>query len=198
MPSSPAFPAAAMCGQSRFGWFAVAGTGQAVMRVIIGHETESDLIVQLTTSENFVRDEESAPSLLRHAFDEIERYFDGEPVDLTAIPVATGPRTAFQKRVVQSLRQIGYGQTVSYAELAQRAGAPRAARAVGTVMSSNPLPLLIPCHRVVGAGGRLGGFSAPPGIELKRALLAMEAGEQPAVDQNRMHSTSVMLQGASS
>ena len=67
------------------------------------------------------------------------------------------------------------GETVSYAELAGRAGSPNAARAVGGVMAGNRVPLLVPCHRVVGAGGRLGGFSAPTGVELKKRLLALEA-----------------------
>ena len=83
--------------------------------------------------------------------------------------------TAFQESVVLAIRAVGYGQTVSYGELAELAGYPRAARAVGTVMSTNPFPILIPCHRVVASGGKLGGYSAPQGLSLKESLLAMEA-----------------------
>jgi methylated-DNA-[protein]-cysteine S-methyltransferase len=77
--------------------------------------------------------------------------------------------------VLQLARKIGYGRTVAYGELAARAGNSRAARAIGAVMASNPLPIIVPCHRVVASGGAIGGFSAPHGIELKKRLLEMEA-----------------------
>ena len=73
------------------------------------------------------------------------------------------------------LRNVPYGQTLSYAELAAKAGSPKAARAVGSVMAQNRVPLIIPCHRVVGSGGHLGGFSAPRGIAFKKQLLELEA-----------------------
>ena len=73
------------------------------------------------------------------------------------------------------VREVGWGETVSYGELAEMAGRPRAARAVGTAMRSNPLPFVIPCHRVVAAGGRIGGYGGGRNaVELKRALLARE------------------------
>lgn len=91
----------------------------------------------------------------------------GAPVDLEGLP-------DFTRRVLEVVRAIPYGQTRSYAEVAAAAGNPRAARAVGQVMNKNPVPLFIPCHRVVGANGSLVGFGS--GLALKRALLAMEAG----------------------
>jgi methylated-DNA-[protein]-cysteine S-methyltransferase len=160
---------------SRFGWFGVAGDASAVVAVAIGHPSAAAAREQL--SRECRRAPHSLPPLLTRAAERIARYFDGEPLDLSDLPIRTERQTPFQQRVRQALRQVRYGQTVSYAELARRAGAPGAARAVGSVMASNPLPLLIPCHRVIGAGGRLGGFSAPQGVALKRALLAMEAGE---------------------
>ena len=109
--------------------------------------------------------------------DRLQRYASGEAVNLADVPTCESDRTPFQQRVLQALKRVGYGQTLTYAELAAAAGSPRAARAVGTVMASNRVPLIIPCHRVVAAAGRLGGFSAPRGVELKRYLLRMEAGE---------------------
>ena len=162
---------------SRLGWFAVAGDEEAIRYVTIGHATEADARTRLSNEVSDIEFGSQPPSILKHSVDEIARYLAGEPVDLATLPIATGRRTPFQERVVRALRQVPYGQTVSYADLAEQACAPRAARAVGTVMSTNRLPLLIPCHRVVGSGGRLGGFSAPQGINLKRSLLAMEAGE---------------------
>lgn len=80
--------------------------------------------------------------------------------------------TPFTRRVLAALRRVPRGTTRTYGALARRVGAPRAARAVGTACGANPLPLFIPCHRVVAAGGRLGGFSA--GVAWKRFLLAQE------------------------
>ncbi len=107
------------------------------------------------------------------------RYFEGSPETFTDVRVDLSWKSDFQQRVLELTRRIGYGRTTTYAELARRAGKPRAARAVGQVMAGNPLPLVIPCHRVVGCDGRLGGFSAPGGTVLKRRLLELEAA-QPA------------------
>ncbi|TAN36131.1 MAG: methylated-DNA--[protein]-cysteine S-methyltransferase [Verrucomicrobia bacterium] len=90
----------------------------------------------------------------------------------TLPPLKPAARTAFTARVLTALQKIPRGVTVTYGELARRIGAPRAARAVGTACGVNPLPLFIPCHRVVAAGGKLGGFSA--GVEWKRFLLTKE------------------------
>lgn len=164
----------AVIGQSRLGWYGVAGTEKAILLVAIGHASAAE--VQQRFDREVAREAWTVSSLVRDAADQIGRYLDGEAVDLNAIPVESGVRTPFQRRVVAALRKVGFGETVSYAELAERAGAPSAARAVGTVMSQNRVPLLIPCHRVIGSGGGLGGFSAPQGLSLKRALLAMESG----------------------
>jgi methylated-DNA-[protein]-cysteine S-methyltransferase len=97
----------------------------------------------------------------RHSFD--------VPVDLDGID-------GFRRTVLDTLaRQVPWGETVSYGELAEMAGRPRAARAVGRTMATNPLPFLIPCHRVLAAGGKIGGYgSGRNAIDLKRALLARE------------------------
>jgi methylated-DNA-[protein]-cysteine S-methyltransferase len=81
----------------------------------------------------------------------------------------------FQRAVVGHCRRIPPGQTLTYGQLAARVGRPRAARAVGRVMATNRFPLIVPCHRVVAAGGVLGGFSAPQGLAMKKRLLAAEA-----------------------
>ncbi|MCK4277043.1 MAG: methylated-DNA--[protein]-cysteine S-methyltransferase, partial [Phycisphaerae bacterium] len=86
-------------------------------------------------------------------------------IDLSGIP-------PFHRKVLTAARRIPYGRTATYGELARRAGSPRAARAVGQAMAHNPVALLIPCHRVVAAGGGLGGFGG--GLALKRRLLALE------------------------
>ena len=114
-------------------------------------------------------------SLAAEILDRLARYADGEPVDFADIPVAADHLTPFASRVVKSCRAIRRGQTKSYGELAAAAGRPGAARAVGQVMATNRVPLVVPCHRVVAADGRLGGFSAPDGLAMKRRLLDLEA-----------------------
>jgi methylated-DNA-[protein]-cysteine S-methyltransferase len=93
----------------------------------------------------------------------------GVPLDLDGV-------TGFRRAVLETLAcEVGWGETVTYGELAAMAGRPRAARAVGSAMRSNPLPFVIPCHRVIAAGGRIGGYGGgAQAVELKRALLARE------------------------
>ena len=88
--------------------------------------------------------------------------------------------TPFQRAVWQALTRIPYGETVSYSELARRIGRPQASRAVGLANGANPLPIIVPCHRVIGADGSLTGFGG--GLDIKRKLLALEraSGSHPA------------------
>ena len=101
---------------------------------------------------------------------ELMEYFDGQRCQFS-FPVKTAG-TAFQERVWAELLKIPYGQTASYGDIANRLGKPGASRAVGTANHRNPVPIVIPCHRVVATGGKLGGFGG--GIELKKKLLNLE------------------------
>jgi O-6-methylguanine DNA methyltransferase len=87
-----------------------------------------------------------------------------------------GQLTAFQRRVLEVVAAIPSGMRLTYGDIARRIGRPAAARAVGAAIGANPWPVLVPCHRVIGAGGKLTGFSAPGGIETKRRMLELEAG----------------------
>ncbi len=107
--------------------------------------------------------------------EDLQRYSEGEIVDFRSYAVRINVPTGFRRKVLLQAQKIPYGETISYGELAARAGSPKASRAVGNAMARNVIPLLIPCHRVVGAAGHLGGFSAPRGTELKSELLDMEA-----------------------
>jgi methylated-DNA-[protein]-cysteine S-methyltransferase len=101
---------------------------------------------------------------------QLGEYFAGERRRFD-LPLA--PRgTEFQRRVWRALREIPYGQTISYGELARRIGNPSAPRAVGLANGANPLPIIVPCHRVIGADGSLTGFGG--GLPIKRKLLALE------------------------
>ena len=102
---------------------------------------------------------------------ELASYFAGSPTDFGGL--ALDPRgTPFQLRVWEELRQIPWGATISYRELARRVGSPKAFRAVGQANAVNPLPIIVPCHRVIAADGTLGGYSS--GLDRKRWLLRHE------------------------
>jgi methylated-DNA-[protein]-cysteine S-methyltransferase len=96
----------------------------------------------------------------------------GLPADAAEIPLDLSRGTAFQQNVWKAMLAIPFGQTRTYGQIAAAVGKPGAARAVGGACHANPLPVLVPCHRVVAAGGKLGGFGG--GLELKKRLLALE------------------------
>lgn len=106
-------------------------------------------------------------------------YSLGQADDFADVPILDCRTTDFQRAVVRVVRAIGYGQTLSYGEVASRAGSPGAARAVGHVMATNRVPILIPCHRVIGSGGRPGGYSGADGVQTKLQLLALEGTALP-------------------
>ncbi len=112
------------------------------------------------------------------------RYFAGEQIDFTPIDLDLSAVDPQRRPIYEALRKVKFGETVTYGELAKRAGVtvPQAAQEVGVAMARNPVPLIIPCHRVLAAGGKLGGFSAPGRTETKEKMLALEGvfvGGQP-------------------
>ena len=109
--------------------------------------------------------------LIETARRELDAYFNGVPTDFADLPLA--PRgTPFQRRVWRQLCGIPYGSTIFYGELARRVGQPKASRAVGQATGANPIPLIVPCHRVIAADGSLGGYSS--GLDRKLWLLRLE------------------------
>jgi methylated-DNA-[protein]-cysteine S-methyltransferase len=108
---------------------------------------------------------------------QLRAYFEGElrEFDLPLAPEGT----EFQMRVWESLRAIPYGETISYGQLAARLGNPKASRAVGLANGSNPIPIIIPCHRVIGSDGSLVGYGG--GLENKKILLALESRQRSLI-----------------
>jgi methylated-DNA-[protein]-cysteine S-methyltransferase len=104
-----------------------------------------------------------------------KRYFDGEETDFARVQLDLGGVDPFFSQIYDALRRVGWGSTTSYGALAKEVGAGReAARDVGQAMARNPAPLIIPCHRVLAAGGKIGGFSAPGGSRTKMRMLEPE------------------------
>ncbi|HJU16648.1 MAG TPA: methylated-DNA--[protein]-cysteine S-methyltransferase [Stellaceae bacterium] len=105
----------------------------------------------------------------------VKRYFEGEKTDFSDFALDLNDQDAFSRQIYAAARQVGWGCTTTYGALAKELGAgPEAARDVGQAMARNPVPLIIPCHRVLAAGGKIGGFSAPGGSAAKRRMLELE------------------------
>jgi methylated-DNA-[protein]-cysteine S-methyltransferase len=114
---------------------------------------------------------ESGRGAVGEAIRQLREYFAGRRSEFD-LPLAPSG-TPFQRSVWGRLQEIPYGETISYGELARRVGNPKASRAVGAANGSNPIPIVIPCHRVIGSNGKLTGFGG--GLPTKEALLALEA-----------------------
>jgi methylated-DNA-[protein]-cysteine S-methyltransferase len=119
------------------------------------------------------------PGSVQEALDQIVALLNGEASDLSSVELDMTEVPPFHRRVYQLIRTIAPGETMSYGEVATLLGSSGAARAVGQAMRRNPFPLVVPCHRIVAAGGKLGGFSANGGLATKVHLLALEAPPAP-------------------
>ena len=114
-------------------------------------------------------------SVLQEAKKQLTNYFKGKSRDLNFATDLEG--TAFQKAVWKEISKIGFGEVTTYAEIAKNIGNPKAVRAVGGAVGSNPVPLIVGCHRVLGASGKITGYSGGDGLPTKRWLLALEGIE---------------------
>ena len=112
-----------------------------------------------------------------HAAQLLQRYFNGEHVDFNDIPVDLSTLPPFRQKVLNVIRKLVFGEISSYGKVAELCGSRRAARAVGGALASNPIPVIIPCHRVMALNGGLTGFSAPGGVSAKKVLLQLEGIE---------------------
>jgi methylated-DNA-[protein]-cysteine S-methyltransferase len=118
--------------------------------------------------------ESPPPAEMTQAISSIVALLDGVAVDLADIRLNLRGIPAFRRRVYEAAREVPPGTTVTYGELASRVGHPGSARAVGRALGCNPFPIVVPCHRVIAANGRSGGFSAHGGVTTKLRMLAIE------------------------
>jgi methylated-DNA-[protein]-cysteine S-methyltransferase len=119
--------------------------------------------------------ESEPPPEVASAVERITRLLDGHPSDdLSDIPLDMSRVPELAQRVYAATRQVGPGQTATYGQIANKLGDPLLAREVGQSLARNPFPIVVPCHRVLAAGGKLGGFSAPGGVATKQRLLELE------------------------
>ena len=121
--------------------------------------------------------ETAPPPDIRHGIDAIVSLLRGDESDLSFIPLDMNGLPEFHQRVYEVARTIPPGRTLTYGDISKRLGDPGSARAVGQALGRNPIPIIVPCHRVMAAGGKTGGFSAPGGTATKLTLLAIEGAQ---------------------
>ncbi len=156
--------------RTSMGWMGLLGLDDDLVSVFVGHMSANSVSAAADRFCSSASKSDWNPAVR----DMLQAYADGEVVDFSRVEIRLPDMTPFRQMILSATRQVRYGETTTYGQLAKRIGHPGAARAVGTAMSTNRFPILIPCHRVLAAGGRLGGYTSPSGIELKRRMLMME------------------------
>ena len=157
--------------KSRVGTIRVAATPRGVCKIALGKETAEDFFGWLERYIGHAPRKPERKGIVALALDQIAEYLDGQRRDFDLPLDLRG--TEFQRRIWATVAGIPYGQTRTYAEIALAIGKPKAVRAVGAANGANPLPLVVPCHRVVGSDGSLTGYGG--GLDVKRKLLEMES-----------------------
>ena len=154
---------------SPFGPLLLAQTRRGLIRVGLPNQDSDELLADLAArvSPRVLE----APTELDEVRRELDLYFDGK-LDSFDLPLDWQLSGGFRRRVLRAINRIPYGQTRNYTEMARKAGNERAVRAAGTACGSNPIPLVVPCHRVLRTGGALGGYGG--GLPMKEALLELE------------------------
>lgn len=162
---------------TELGWMGIVGTGCTVQSIQIGHASAA--AAKKGVKQSLQRSGAAPEPLIESDWcpqlrGALQEYSTGAKVNFDEFQLQLPSRTPFRDKVLAATRAIGYGKTTTYGDLARIVGHPGAARAVGTVMSTNRFPILIPCHRVLAAGGLLGGYTSPAGTDLKQRLLELE------------------------
>ena len=161
--------------KTRWGWFGILGNEKGLLRTCLPIPFKEAVEQRLLSG---TEGDAQAKNAYRDIEKQVLSYYEGRRVDFSDVPVCLDDLTSFQRKVLTALRTIRFGKTVSYGELARMVKKPKASRAIGTVMARNPLPLIIPCHRIIKQDGSLGHFSAAGGSETKKRMLDLEKWEK--------------------
>lgn len=158
--------------QTKWGYFGLAGTQYGLCRTQLPGPNPEKIKIFLLKNIPDTQPDKTFRKILQQ---QIIAYFEGDYVQFSRdIPLILDGFSPFGTSVLKACREIKIGQTITYGQLAKKAGNPKASRAVGSVLAKNPLPLIIPCHRIIRSDGKMGGFSAPGGIAVKKNLLELE------------------------
>jgi methylated-DNA-[protein]-cysteine S-methyltransferase len=161
------------------GWCGIGWNGRGIVRFHLPEKTQAAAERAMQRKLGGAHSAEPTEAVTE-AIAAARRYFAGEAVEFDRLTLDLDGQEPFFRQIYEALRRVGWGRTTTYGTLAKELGAgPEAARDVGQAMAKNPVPLIIPCHRVLAAGGRIGGFSAPGGAASKQRMLELE-GAAPA------------------
>ncbi len=158
--------------QTKWGYFGLAGTEYGLCRTQLPglkpEKIKTPLLKNLPAAQ-------SDKTFCKNLQEQITAYFEGDYIKFSRdIPLILDGFSSFGISVLKTCREIEIGQTITYGQLAKKSGRPNASRAVGSTLAKNPIPLIIPCHRIIRSDGKMGGFSAPGGIILKKKMLKLE------------------------
>ncbi len=157
-----------------WGWAGFVVDQKALRIFVLPEERKEDVLFNIKKElkyDNLFEDNRVWESLIK----KVKEYFTGKKVDFSDYQLNLDNYTNFQKKILQTVRKIPYGETRSYKKVAEEAGYPRAYRAVGNTMRNNPLPLILPCHRIIKSNGMLGGFSGKEGVAFKKKMIDLES-----------------------
>ena len=161
------------CFPTALGTCGIAWRTETVVATNLPEVSETALLERLAKRSG-AASEGKPPAAVKHAIDAIIELLDGGKTDLRFISCDYGATDAFRIRIYEATREVQPGETTTYGDIAEKLGNKRFAQSVGQAMGRNPLPIIVPCHRVMGTNGKLTGFSASGGIETKLRLLQIE------------------------
>ncbi|MDW6022388.1 methylated-DNA--[protein]-cysteine S-methyltransferase [Mesorhizobium sp. BAC0120] len=177
-------PIAYTIADTTIGLIGVAWSDHGICRVALPERDQTRMESRFASRLGVGRGE--PPPQVATAIELIKRYAEGEPVDFTSVVVDLDGIDLFRRAIYKAARNLGFGETTTYGGLADAAGHPGKARETGEALGRNPVPLIVPCHRIHAAGGKIGGFSAPGGSSTKEKLLELEGvslGPPPPAQQ---------------
>ena len=161
-----------------WGWAGFVVDRKGLRIFVLPEERKEDILFKIRKElkcNNLFEDGRGWESLIG----KVKEYYTGKKVDFTEYQLSLDSYTNFQRKILQTVRKIPYGEIRSYKETAGAAGYPQAYRAVGNTMRNNPLPLIVPCHRIIKSDGSLGGFSGKEGVALKKKMIDLEFKLKP-------------------
>ena len=170
---SPTVPYALI--ETAIGWIGIAWGKRGLTRLQLpARDREATGRRLLSTIHGDAVESTDMPAPVAAAAELLRRYGDGEPVDFSGVPVDLDGVDGFRRAIYDAARRLGFGETTTYGALAADVGYEGRAQDTGKALGQNPVPIVVPCHRVLAAGNRIGGFSAPGGAAAKERLLKME------------------------
>ena len=186
MQSSPAC-LGLMVFETRLGFVGIAWSAAGLTRLCLFQRDRTAVERRLERLGVSGGGEGDIPAWVAALIRDIKAYADGGKIDFSGVPVDLTGVDDFQLAIYLEARKLAFGETTTYGELAKRAGHPGLPRETGQALGANPVPLVVPCHRILAAGGKIGGFSAPGGSTTKEKMLALEGvrvGPPPAPQQS--------------